>query len=668
MGSQVFHFLLVFFGYFLHGASSESVILDARPTILQHSGENITLAWKGVNLPTKYDWLGIYTPPTSPDDQHIGYILLSSCSTWTTGACSLQIPLVNMRAPYSFRIFRGVFVNVSASTNVTGSNNGATTISLDREGNPLPDVTKRLAASPVVQFSNYNEPTQIHLALSSDETAVRVMFVTRDPLRSQVRFGEDGDELGNTVDATSVTYSQIDMCDEPASSYGWRSPGYIHNVVMGGLNPGSRYFYRVGSNVGGWSSTYSFIAPHPRADETNALIFGDMGTSIPYSTYQYTQSESKNTVKWLTRDLEQIGDKPSFVAHIGDISYARGLSWLWDNFFTQIEPVAARSPYHVCMGNHEYDWPGQPFKPDWSPYQTDGGGECGVPYSLRFIMPGNSSLPTGTTSPATKNLYYSIDVGVVHFLFYSTETDFQVGSPQYTFIANDLRTVDRNKTPFVVFLGHRPLYTTDYRALLDTMTQKLVQTFEPLLIDTNVTVAFCGHVHKYERMCPLKNYTCIEPSKANGELPIHMVVGMGGADHQPIDDPLPSQSQPIFPQPSWSVFRTFEWGYIRLHATRHLMTISYVGNHDGKVHDVVEIPVLDDIKSGAYVESRESFFDTASGVQIPCGRSENIVAFLFVLALGYGCGAAATLFFMRRQQRKQIWQPVNREEASSSQL
>lgn len=391
-----------------------------------------------------------------------------------------------------------------------------------------------------------------------------------------------------------------------------------------------------------------------------------MGTYVPYSTFHYTQFESKNTMHWLQRDLEEIGDKPSFISHLGDISYARGYSWIWDTFFSQIEPIAARSPYHVCIGNHEYDWPKQPFKPKWSSYASDSGGECGVPYSMRFKMPGNSSISTGTFAPNTTNLYYSINVGVVHFLFYSTEIDFLAKSDQYSFIANDLRTVDRNKTPFVVFSGHRPLYTTDYRAFLDSTTYKLIQIFEPLLIETNVSVAFCGHVHKYERMCSLRNFTCIEPSKANGKLPIHMVIGMGGHNHQPKDVPLEGHSNVmVFPQPIWSLFRTFEWGYIRLHATRHLMTISYVGNHDGKVHDMIEIPSPDDFKSGTYFEPQQSMFDTASIKSLPCDTSKNIFPFLFIFVIGCSIGVGGAIYY-KWNKEQHAWVPLNYEEASTS--
>ena len=402
------------------------------------------------------------------------------------------------------------------------------------------------------------------------------------------------------------------------------------------------------------------MSSDPHAVETNALLFGDMGTYIPYTTFQYTQRESKNTVKWLQRDLQLIGDKPTFISHIGDISYARGFSWLWDAFFNQIESVAAISPYHVCMGNHEYDWPGQPFKPDWSPYHKDGGGECGVPYSLRFDMPGNSSLDTGTASPPTKNLYYSLDVGVVHFLYYCTEIDFLPDSEQYAFIANDLKMVDRTKTPFVVFLGHRPIYTTDSRGMSELMTRHLVQTFEPLLIEHKVSLALCGHVHKYERMCPLQDFRCVEPSSSNGELPIYMVIGMGGAEHQPTDQPLVDHPDAlIYPQPEWSIFRTFEWGYLRLHATRHLMTLSYVGNHDGEVHDVLEIPSIHDLRAGTYFEKEQTFFEVISRWERSQGSwSMQLLSLSFAFLVGCGIGVFAYIYLARRRS----WQPVSHDD------
>lgn len=66
---------------------------------------------------------------------------------------------------------------------------------------------------------------------------------------------------------------------------------------------------------------------------------------------------------------------------------------------------------------------------EWAHYGHDSGGECGVPYSTRFHMPGSASVATGTAAPATRNVWYSVDVGTVHFTYISTEHDFTPGQP-----------------------------------------------------------------------------------------------------------------------------------------------------------------------------------------------------------------------------------------------
>lgn len=362
--------------------------------------------------------------------------------------------------------------------------------------------------------------------------------------------------------------------------------------------------WQVGSDSGGWSKTYNFVSPIRNSTETIAFLFGDMGTYTPYSTFVRIQEESISTIKWINRDIEAIGNKPALISHIGDISYARGYSWLWDNFFNQIEPVASKVPYHVCIGNHEYDWPLQPWRPDWSTavYGTDGGGECGVPYSLRFHMPGNSSEPTGTRAPATRNLYYSFDMGVVHFVYFSTETDFLSGSKQYEFLKNDLENVDRSKTPYVVVQGHRPMYSTSYETRDRPFRERLMEHLEPLFVKNRVTLALWGHVHRYERFCPLNNFTCGSLGMEGEEwkpFPVHMVIGMAGQDWQPIWQPrLDHLTDPIFPQPVRSLYRGGEFGYIRLKGNRDKLVLSYVGNHDGEVHDVVEILASGQVLNG----------------------------------------------------------------------
>lgn len=467
---------------------------------------------------------------------------------------------------------------------------------LDNDKNPLPGTERLLAVSEVVGFLG-NGPEHVHLALTGRVGEMRVMFVTSDGAGRFVRYGVKESKMVRVVETRVGRYEREDLCDAPANaSIGWRDPGFIHDGVMIDLKKGKRYYYQVGSDVGGWSEIFSFVSPDDEPKHTIAFMFGDMGTATPYTTFDRTQRESASTVKWISRDIEALGDKPAVISHIGDISYARGYSWLWDNFFTQIEPIASRVPYHVCIGNHEYDWPQQPWRPDWAVglYKTDGGGECGVPYSLRFNMPGELSEPTGTRAPATRNVYYSFDMGVVHFVYLSTETNFLPESQQYQFLKNDLESVDRKKTPFVVVQGHRPMYTTSTGHKDGPLQERMKEHLEPLFVDNKVSLVLWGHVHRYERFCPMKNFTCGSLDK-NGDddwqaFPVHIVIGMAGQDYQPTWQPREDHpNDPVFPQAAQSMYRGGEFGYTRLVATKKKLKLYYVGNHDGRVHDMVEI-------------------------------------------------------------------------------
>ncbi|OMO93418.1 hypothetical protein CCACVL1_06510 [Corchorus capsularis] len=585
--------ILLFFLFSLISQTQSKPLLTVTPTTLSKSGDQVHIQWSGVESPSKLDWVGLYSPPDSSHDNFIGYKFLSSSPTWESGSGSISLPLTNLRSNYSFRIFRWLESEVNPDVH-------------DEDHNPLPGTNHLLAESESVGFESGHGPEQIHLAWTGREGEMRVMFVAEDGEERHVRYGEeDGEWEGGVAVARAGRYEREDLCHAPANaSIGWRDPGWIFDAVMSGLKAGVKYYYQVGSDSKGWSTTRSFVSWDTSSNETIAFLYGDMGTATPYITFSRTQDESISTMKWISRDLEAIGNKPAFISHIGDISYARGYSWLWDEFFNLIDPVASKVPYHVCIGNHEYNWPTQPWKPDWAEtiFRTDGGGECGVPYSHRFNMPGNSSEPTGTHAPATRNLYYSFDMGPVHFVYMSTETNFLPGSGQYNFLKHDLESVDRAKTPFVVVQGHRPMYTTSYESRDAPLRQRMLEHLEPLFVKNKVSLALWGHVHRYERYCPLNNFTCgsmgIEGESWEA-LPVHVVIGMAGQDWQPTWEPRPDHpDDPVYPQPKRSLYRTGEFGYTRLVATKEKLILSFVGNHDGEVHDMVEILASGQVLNG----------------------------------------------------------------------
>uniref|UniRef100_A0A2P2KS00 Purple acid phosphatase n=1 Tax=Rhizophora mucronata TaxID=61149 RepID=A0A2P2KS00_RHIMU len=639
-------FLFVFFR--LCPISLSKVTISVTPTTVARSGDTVTVSWSNVDSPSELDWLGIYSPPDSRNDHFIGYKFLSSSPTWKSGSGSISLPIINLRSNYSFRIFRWTRDEINPKKH-------------DHDHNPLPGTAHMLGESEGVGFGSGYGSEQIHLAYTDSEDEMRVMFIVGDKEGRKVSWGQRDGAWSHVAVARVVRYEREDMCDSPANtSIGWRDPGWIHDAVMTNLKKGVRYFYKVGSDSKGWSKTQSFVSRDGDSDNTIAFLFGDMGTAAPYATFIRTQEESISTMKWILRDIEALGDKPAFVSHIGDISYARGYSWLWDHFFAQIEPVASKVAYHVCIGNHEYDWPLQPWKPDWSygVYGTDGGGECGVPYSLKFNMPGNSSESTGTRAPATRNLYYSFDVGAVHFVYISTETNFLPGSSQYYFIKHDLESVNRSKTPFVVVQGHRPMYTTSNENRDAPIRKRMLEHLEPLFVKNNVTVALWGHVHRYERFCPVNNFNCGSTWKG---FPVHVVIGMAGQDWQPIWEPRPDHSDvPIFPQPERSMYRGGEFGYTRLVATKEKLTLSYVGNHDGEVHDMVEILASGHVLSGGVGVGD----DAVTNIEMVGSTLSWYVKGASVLLLGGFMGYVLGFIAHARKRNatKGSWTPIKNEE------
>jgi hypothetical protein len=75
----------------------------------------------------------------------------------------------------------------------------------------------------------------------------------------------------------------------------------------------------------------------------------------------------------------------------------------------------------------------------------------------------------------------------------------------------------------------------------------MLLNYEQLLLDGGVAVAFYGHVHAFERSCPVFNNTCMPP----GEGIVHVTSGDGGA----------GLYKSWWEQPAWSVTRSAEWGH-----------------------------------------------------------------------------------------------------------
>eukprot|EP01133_Synstelium_polycarpum_P010867 gene10867-12661_t len=525
-------------------------LFTASPTILSTSGDTVELKWSGIETPTRQDVIGIYYPPEGDVTAPIGFIPMTNSTTWKEGYGSVSLPLINVRDVYVFRIW-------VPGTIEPFINNGGSNLSM-------------VATTNTVSFENPNEPGKAYLALTNKTSEMRLMWIS------------------GTDDTPIVHYGlSAQMCEAPANDPTYfRSPGFIHDAVMTGLTESTQYFYTFGSQQSGFTSkVYSFVAAPELGTEAYMVAFGDLGLNAEgfnlNAEIQYpARQTADNIYTTITAPLNlspfasKLGKTsangnntppPWNIQHIGDISYARGNAFVWDYYHAMVEDFTSKASYMVSIGNHEYDFPQQPFYPSWSDYGSDSGGECGVPYFARYHM-------LGAEGPS-RNLWYSYNYGPVHTLVFSAEHDFLPGSPQYNWIQNDLKNVDRSLTPWVIVQSHRPMYCTTEWGGEVGMYNHLQDSLEPLLIEYDVNLCFWGHVHVYERICGINNYTC---AASDNDAPVH-------EPWQPLNTAPDGWGH--FPQPNYSVFRAVNYGYTRFYSNQTHLYFEYVGNSRNIVHD-----------------------------------------------------------------------------------
>jgi hypothetical protein len=447
--------------------------------------------------------------------------------------------------------------------------------------------------SNVCTFNNLEEPLQGHLSLTGKPSEMRLGWATGyNTTQAQwVKWGTEPTTYTWNVASTDYTYTSDEMCGDPATKKGWRAPGLLHTATMDNLTASARYYYIYGSDETGWSQEFSFraVPVGGPSSEVTLVAYGDMGKAEEDHSLEHWpyESPSLNTTKNVIQQIDDL----DLVMHIGDISYAVGYSSEWDTFMNQVLPIATAVPYMTSPGNHERDFPGS-----GSFYNgTDSGGECGIPYENRFIMPPPSSdhiyrkLENAQKKPFNKKItvqpvdkmindtpWYSFDFGNIHFLMMSTEHNFSIDSQQYNWIVNDLSNVDKTVTPWVIFTGHRPMYIdSNYNDTKHTADQPVATALranlEPVLLKYGVNLALWGHNHSYQRTCPVYQQQC------GSNFPVHVVIGMAGFRVSTDTEKTP---------PAWlEVLDDAEYGYTRIHTTMYSLHFQYFSNTSGLKDD-----------------------------------------------------------------------------------
>jgi len=273
-----------------------------------------------------------------------------------------------------------------------------------------------------------------------------------------------------------------------------------------------------------WSNEFSFQSPRSSTDRSPVTIamYGDMG--IVNSNQIIEQlSNRMGSYEWMF--------------HIGDASYAddRDLQpqlyeSILNDWAQSVEPFASRYPYMLVPGNHEASCR------QVGDFLCDPRHDNFTAYRYRFKMPFSES-------GGNSNMWYSFDSGLVHWVGISTETDFPNspegpdtlwnGGPfgdQLAWLEMDLAAANQNRAirPWIIVIGHRPLYSTKSLDWPLFISITLRAAFEPLFLKYNVDLYMSGHVHAYERQYPVCNGALQQSNYVNPTCPVHIVNGAAG--------------------------------------------------------------------------------------------------------------------------------------------
>lgn len=269
----------------------------------------------------------------------------------------------------------------------------------------------------------------------------------------RVEYGKTGYEFSSTAD--HIITNTFDG-----------QTGIVHRITLENLDANCDYLYRV---ICGGATNGSSLRTFPAASDYNAQVtFAVQGDASLGRTDWSSYDRYPAFCEW------QAPLRPNAFLLLGDIvtDGEALLSDAWHVFFTNGAALLAKSPSYITLGNHDYG--------------IDG------------LAPGFDEAFSFPTNGLDTEHVYSFDSGIAHITVCeihsdSNTHDFEPGTPQFTWITNDLA---RTSKPWKIVLLHHTIYTSG-KPTQDTSAE-LARDYVPEFEKYNVNLSLNGHDHLYE--------------------------------------------------------------------------------------------------------------------------------------------------------------------------
>merc|ERR1711871_123222 len=311
-----------------------------------------------------------------------------------------------------------------------------------------------------------------HLTLTGDPTSMIVSWAVLESTQpaastpakppatfSRLAWGLEPDKLVNVV--TNSTTVMTSLTEDMST---WSYCGTVtetrslHRVRLEGLPVDSEIFYQ--ASVVLPSGVEHLSTAGAAAPISTAKGFFRTAPAVPATTLRFLAtadmgdpvSKDYTAIPQMNRQCNTADEVPvGLGVMIGDISYNLDVPPNGDNFMAGMSGMNV--PWMYATGNHEAD--------------------CNYTYQNylgRFAAQNETGSPEAAGFRNSRSSrWYSFEMGPVHFAVIDTDAyGFDevayLLAEQYEWLTSDLAAVDRGRTPWVVLLGHRPMYCSSITA------------------------------------------------------------------------------------------------------------------------------------------------------------------------------------------------------------
>lgn len=228
----------------------------------------------------------------------------------------------------------------------------------------------------------------------------------------------------------------------------------IHRIRVEGLQPDTRYFYRVRSNAT-QSDLYGFRTPPEVARPFTFCVIGD--------------THSRPMARRIADNIRK--DHPDFVVNVGDAATDGRLYGQWNDYFDSMAPLFSGVPSYHVLGNHE----------------STGGNEANLSWFYRYF-----SHPGFTD-------HYAFTYCNCRFIVLNNYDSIYEGSQQHEWLLGELKRPEYERADFRMAFFHEPGYCTGWGLQSYDGNPDVRTILIPLFERHGLDAMFSGHSHDYER-------------------------------------------------------------------------------------------------------------------------------------------------------------------------